>query len=202
MPHRAYRAPRRARALAASLLTLASSYAVATAAAAQGTTSAATGHPSHDASSHAATTHAGAAAHGMAHAASGGADSRSATSADEAGVRAAIEHYLLGHATGDPEHYRKAFHPEAELFFVRDGKLTQWSLDEYIARAGTGKPAADEARRRRRIASVDVTGTAATAKVELDYPEVRFVDYMALLKLNGEWRIVNKTFDAERRARP
>lgn len=198
MPRCAHRAPRRARALAAFLLALASSYAVATAAAAQGAT-AATGHASHDASSHAAATHAGATAHGMA---SAGADSRGAMSADEAGVRAAIEHYILGHATGDPEHYRKAFHPEAELFFVRDGKLTQWSLDEYIARAGTGKPAADEARRRRRIASVDVTGTAATAKVELDYPEVRFVDYMALLKLDGEWRIVNKTFDAERRARP
>jgi hypothetical protein len=34
-------------------------------------------------------------------------------------------------------------------------------------------------------------------KVVLDYPTVKFADYMSLLKINGEWKIVNKAFHAE-----
>jgi hypothetical protein len=122
-----------------------------------------------------------------------------AESADEAGVRAAIEHYLRGHSTGLGEHHRRAFHPEAKLFFTREGKLAQMTSEEYIARS-PGKPAADEAQRRRRIESVDVTGDAAVAKVVLEYPQVTFTDYMSLLKIDGEWKIVNKTFHAARRS--
>jgi hypothetical protein len=67
---------------------------------------------------------------------------------------------------------------------------------DYVAGA-PGKPAADEAQLKRRIVSVDVTGTAASAKVELDYPSAKLTDYMSLLKVGNEWRIVNKIFTAE-----
>jgi len=120
----------------------------------------------------------------------------SAGSAEEAGVRQALEHYLRGHATGLGEHHRKAFHPEAKLFFTRDGKLAQRTSEEYIA-GSPGKPAADEARRKRSIESIDITGDAAVAKIVLDYPDVKFTDYMSLLKIDGEWKIVNKTFHRE-----
>jgi hypothetical protein len=122
-----------------------------------------------------------------------------AAAADEAGVRAAIEHYLRGHATGSGEHHRRAFHPEAKLFFTREGRLAQMTSEEYISRS-PGRPAADEAQRRRRVESVDVTGDAAVAKVVLEYPQVTFTDYMSLLKIDGEWKIVNKTFHAARRS--
>jgi hypothetical protein len=120
---------------------------------------------------------------------------------EEAGVRAAIEHYFRGHATGQGEHFRKAFHPEAKLFFIGEGKFSQLTSEEYIARA-SGRPAADEAQRRRHIESVDIAGNAAIAKVVLDYPQVKFTDYMSLLKVDGEWKIVNKTFYADRRPQP
>ncbi|MGH9904872.1 MAG: PQQ-binding-like beta-propeller repeat protein [Pyrinomonadaceae bacterium] len=69
-----------------------------------------------------------------------------------------------------------------------------------IARAA-GKPAADEAQRKRAIESIDITGNAAIAKIVLDYPQVKFTDYMSLLKIDGEWKIINKTFYAETKAR-
>jgi hypothetical protein len=116
-----------------------------------------------------------------------------AQNAEEAAVRAAIEHYFRAHATGLGEHHRKVFHPEAKLFAVRDGKFWQLTSEEYISRS-SGKPADDEAQRRRSIESVDITGNAAVAKVVLDYPQVRFTDYMSMLKIDGEWKIVNKTF--------
>ena len=61
-----------------------------------------------------------------------------------------------------------------------------------------GSPfAPDEANRKRSIESIDVSGNAAVAKIILDYPATRFVDYMSLLKINGEWKIVTKIFYAE-----
>ena len=120
---------------------------------------------------------------------------------DEAAVRAALEHYLRGHATGQGEHFRKVFHPDSKLFAVREGKYWQLTSDEYIARA-PGKAAADEAQRKRTIDSVDIAGNAASAKIVLDYPQVKFTDYMSLLKIDGEWKIINKTFDAQPKAKP
>ena len=121
-------------------------------------------------------------------------------SAEEAGVRRALEHYLQGHATGSGEEHRKAFHPEMRMSFMRDGKLNHRTLDEYVAGA-TGKPADDEAKRKRQIESIDITGNAAIAKIVLDYPSARITDYMSLLKVDGEWRIIGKIFYAEPKAK-
>lgn len=121
-----------------------------------------------------------------------------AQNAEELAVRAAIEHYFRAHATGLGEHHRKVFHPESKLFFIREGKFTQLTSEEYIARS-PGKPAADEAQRKRTIEMVDITGDAAVAKLVLDYPEAKLTDYMSLLKVDGEWKIVNKIFSVERR---
>ena len=122
-----------------------------------------------------------------------------AENAEEAGVRATIESYFRGHATGDGAYFKQAFHTEARLFFIRDGKLTTRTSAEYIAGA-SGKAPADERERKRRIESVDISGNAAIVKVTLDYPTVRFTDYMSMLKIDGEWKIVNKTFYAEPKA--
>jgi len=121
--------------------------------------------------------------------------------AEAAAARVPLENYLRGHATGDPEFMRKAFHTEGSLIFIRDGKYTTRSFADYIA-GMSGKPAPDEEKRKRWIESVDVAGNAAFGKIILDYPTVRFVDYMTLLKINGEWKIVNKSFYAEPKAAP
>ncbi len=123
-----------------------------------------------------------------------------AQSAEEAAVRQALDYYIQGHATGQGEHFRKAFHTDARLFAVRDGKYWQLTSEEYVARAA-GKPADDEAQRKRNIEAIDITGNAAVAEIVLDYPQVKFTDYMSLLKIDGQWKIVNKTFYAEPKAR-
>ncbi|MBK9154807.1 MAG: nuclear transport factor 2 family protein [Chloracidobacterium sp.] len=119
-----------------------------------------------------------------------------AQDSEKEAVRVPLENYIKGHETGDPEFMRKAFHTEGNLIFIRDGKYTTRSFAEYIG-GMSGKPAADEAKRKRAIESIDVAGNAAIARIVLDYPAVKFVDYMTLLKINGEWKIVNKTFFAE-----
>jgi hypothetical protein len=124
--------------------------------------------------------------------------SASAQGPEEQAVRAAVEHYLMAHATGDGAHHRMVFHPVANLFWVDDGALQTLPGEQYIARS-PGRPAPDEAQRKRRIAMVDVTGDAAVAKVELDYPGALLTDYFALLKVEGEWKIVNKIFTRQAR---
>lgn len=116
-------------------------------------------------------------------------------------VRVPLENYLKGHATGNSEYHKKAFHTEGNLIFIRDGKYTTRSFADYIA-GSTGKPAADEDKRKRWIESIDVVGNAATAKIILDYPTARLTDYMSLLKIDGEWKIVNKIFTAEPKQAP
>ena len=117
-------------------------------------------------------------------------------------ARIPLENYLKGHETGNPEFMRKAFHTEGKLIFIRDGKYTTRSFEEYIAGMKDGKPAADEAKRKRWIESIDVAGNAAFGKIILDYPNGKFVDYMTLLKIDGEWKIVNKSFHFEPKAQP
>ena len=121
------------------------------------------------------------------------------TDAEAAAARVPLENYLRGHATGDPEFMRKAFHTEGSLIFIREGKYTTRSFADYVA-GMTGKPAPDEDKRKRWIESVDVAGNAAVGKIVLDYPSGRFVDYMTLLKIGGEWKIVNKSFHFEPKA--
>ncbi|MBX9574673.1 MAG: nuclear transport factor 2 family protein [Caulobacteraceae bacterium] len=114
----------------------------------------------------------------------------------DAGVRAPLEAYLRGHATGSQDEFRSAFHPDAELWGTRNGTLIRMTGEEYVGRASGGL-AADEAERRRWIESVDVVGDTAVAKIVLDYPTVRFTDWMTLMKIDGRWLIVNKAFLAE-----
>jgi len=113
--------------------------------------------------------------------------------AERAQVEAAVQRYFKAHATGDGASMAKAFHPAAHILSAKEGKLADLTRDEFAARF-TGKPAPDEARRVRRILSVDISGTAAVAKVELDYPDNHFVDYLSLLRVDGSWMIVNKIF--------
>jgi hypothetical protein len=117
--------------------------------------------------------------------------------ADETGVRAALGHYFQGHATGDASHMRKAFLPTAHIEGLRDGRFVSMTLEEYCSRS-SGKPAADEATRRRTIDAIDVTGTAAMARATLVSAQATTRDYFVLLKVDGEWRIANKTFSVMR----
>ncbi|NNE35983.1 MAG: nuclear transport factor 2 family protein [Rhodothermales bacterium] len=117
---------------------------------------------------------------------------------EEAAIRQAVDHYLQGHATGDGSHFRVVFHPESKLFWMRNGELNQRTSEAFIGGA-SGKPAKDEAQRKRRIAMVDVTGSAAVVKVELDYPSAMITDYFAMLKVDGDWKIMNKIFHVESR---
>ena len=119
----------------------------------------------------------------------------SAESPEEAAARVPLELYLKGHATGNGDYWRQAFHEGAKIQGIREGQLVSRTREEF-AKGAPGKPADDEAQRKRRIVSLDVVGDAAYAKIDLDYPKVHFTDYMTLLKVDGEWKIMSKVYQA------
>ncbi len=116
-----------------------------------------------------------------------------AQEAEKEQVRESVQYYFQAHATGNGEYLREAFHPVANLYFVRDDELAQFTLEEYIA-LFDGSPQDDEDQRIRSIDNIEISGNAAIATITLDYPNGVYTDYMSMLKIDGQWKIVNKTF--------
>lgn len=100
--------------------------------------------------------------------------------------------YIEGTANGAPEKLRKAFHPDFNLYSVtKEDSLRIWVGEDYVSRIKVGK----KNNRIGRIISVDYEKNAATAKVEIVIPNWRvFTDYFLLLKYEGSWKIVHKSY--------
>jgi hypothetical protein len=115
--------------------------------------------------------------------------------ADEAAIRATLERYFSGKA----DTMAAAFAPGANMIYVRDSLIVV-PIPEFIERIRTQeKAAADKPARKdnsvKRIATVDIAGNAAIARLETERGDRLVVDYMTLLNIRGEWLIVNKSFD-------
>lgn len=118
--------------------------------------------------------------------------------AEEAAVRRAVESYLHGLKFNDVEGLKRAFWPEAKLFWVKkDGKLGQLTQSQWYE--GFAASAGKEEKGDLRITDVDITGDAASVKVEEDYPGSVYVDYLSLLKFDGEWKIVAKIYTSRQK---
>ncbi|HEY7481099.1 MAG TPA: nuclear transport factor 2 family protein [Gemmatimonadales bacterium] len=121
---------------------------------------------------------------------------------DERAIRRHIEQYYFdGVRRADTAVAHRAFHPVVTMYSVRDGEFAQRRIPDWLAamaERAPDPPAPDSVPRR--IVSVDVTGTAAVAKLELAYPEAMVTDYMSLLKVNGQWIIVGKIFNWQPRS--
>ncbi len=75
--------------------------------------------------------------------------------------------------------------------------LTQ--TGEEWAKGFPGKPANDEDQRHRQYTILDISDTGAVVKVTLDYPQWLGVDYLALTKIDGQWKIISKSWSGVRK---
>jgi hypothetical protein len=122
----------------------------------------------------------------------------SVNAAREATEREAVEKPIKMYFSGDPEQLKQAFHPGATMFFARNDSLVAVPIPEYIARVAQSRAKGEPPPQRvERIADVSISGSAAVARLELEYPNQKLTDYMSLVKYGGEWRIVNKIFSRE-----
>ena len=118
---------------------------------------------------------------------------------DEEAIRQVVGYYFEGGTAGDSSVVAKAFHKSAMMFYVRDTAFMQVPIfPEYLSRVAAPRPAgAPRDQTKKEIVSIDIAGTAAVAKLKLTQPNAVLTDYMSLLKINGEWKIVNKIFDRQ-----
>lgn len=116
--------------------------------------------------------------------------------ADEAAVQTVVQAYFDGMMNGSPETLRAAFDHDAVLLGAGHGAPVRIPFEEWAAKRN--KPlGSDGGTYDNRIADIDVSGDAAMAKTVLEWPTTRYVDYLSLLKIDGEWKIVNKTWHQE-----
>lgn len=108
-------------------------------------------------------------------------------------IRAVAEMYT----SGELAKLRMAFHPEAKLFAVRDGELLIITLSQYLANVSKG--AASTAQRpQRTVDRIERAGNIATATITTVSPGIKIVDFLTLLEISGQWKIINKTFFVEK----
>ena len=103
-----------------------------------------------------------------------------------------IQHYIDGARSGKGADLKPAFHEEATIFGYVGPDLFAGPIQGlYDWHDGNG-PAKDV---EVRLASVDVAGTIATVRLEIDnWTGHRFTDMMTLLKVDGTWKIMCKVF--------
>lgn len=117
--------------------------------------------------------------------------------ASEKAVVRAVNAYIEGVMNNDSVQLDMAFHPDAQLSATMpDGRVYRSAYSEW--RKFTTRPKADPTGKTNRIARVDINGNAAVAITVLDWPTVRYVDYLSLIKTGAdEWKIVSKIWNQE-----
>ncbi len=104
----------------------------------------------------------------------------------------AIQPYLDGARSGKGDDMRPSFHEDATVFGYVGPDLFAGPIQQLFAWNDENGPATEL---QARIASIDLVGTIATVRLELaNWTGFRFTDMFTLLKVDGEWKVMNKVF--------
>lgn len=103
-----------------------------------------------------------------------------------------VQHYIDGAKSGRGDDMKPAFHADATIFGYVGPDLFAGPIQNlYDWNDGNGAAKDLSAR----IVSIDIAGTVATVRLELDnWTGHRFTDFFTLLKTDGRWQIMNKVF--------
>lgn len=107
-------------------------------------------------------------------------------------ITATIMDYIDGTGNGELDRLKRAFHPDFNLYSVtQEDSLRIWKGENYVSNFKEGK----KTNRIGKIISIDYEKDAAVAKAEIVVPNWRvFTDYFLLLKYEGSWKIVHKSY--------
>ncbi len=107
-------------------------------------------------------------------------------------IVAVIQHYIDGARSGRGEDMKPAFHQDATIFGYVGPDLFAGPIQGLYDWNDQNGPATDI---QTRIVSVDIAGTVASARLETEnWTGHRFTDFLNLLKVDHQWKIMNKVF--------
>lgn len=103
-----------------------------------------------------------------------------------------VQQYIDGGKSGRGAEMKPAFHPDATIFGYVGSDLFAGPIQQLFDWNDQNGPATEL---QGRITSIDLIGTVATVRLELDnWTGHRFTDLFTLLKVDSEWKIMNKVF--------
>jgi len=107
-------------------------------------------------------------------------------------INSVLYDYIEGTANGEPDRLKRAFDENFNLYFVREDSLQVWSGKQYVSNVKAGQ----KSNRIGKVLSIDFEGNAAIAKIEILMPARKriYTDYLMLLKVNRQWKIIHKSF--------
>jgi hypothetical protein len=107
-------------------------------------------------------------------------------------VTQVMQHYINGARSGKGAEMKPAFHDDATIFGYVGPDLFEGPIQGLYDWNDENGPAKDI---QSRIVHIDIVGTVANVRLESDnWTEHRFTDFFNLLKVNGQWKIMNKVF--------
>ncbi|MBT5873302.1 MAG: nuclear transport factor 2 family protein [Candidatus Latescibacteria bacterium] len=111
---------------------------------------------------------------------------------DYEAIAKVVQHYIDGAISGKGDDMKPAFHEDATIFGYVGPDLFAGPIQGLFEWNDENGPATDL---EFRIASTHITGTIATVRLELDnWSGHRFTDVFNMLKVDGQWKIMNKVF--------
>ncbi len=103
-----------------------------------------------------------------------------------------IQYYLDGAKSGKGDDMKPAFHEDATIFGYAGPDLFAGPIQRLFDWVDENEPATSL---QARIARIDIVDSVATVRLELDnWIGARYTDMFTLLKVDGEWKIMNKVF--------
>ena len=121
------------------------------------------------------------------------------TSEDKAAVKQIVQFYIDGSGSGDVGILKSIFHPKAIMSGYIQGQLGIGSPEPFFEAVANNPPAKEAgAAYSAAITSIEVAGNAASVTlVEKGFLGMDFTDYFHLIKENGKWCIISKTFNQD-----
>ncbi|HYD34301.1 MAG TPA: nuclear transport factor 2 family protein [Methylophilaceae bacterium] len=107
-------------------------------------------------------------------------------------IVATIQHYIDGAVAGKGELMKPAFHEGATIYGYVGDSLFSGPIQNLYDWNDINGPASDL---QGRIVAIDIVGTVASVRLEsANWTGYRFTDFFNLLKVDDQWKIMNKVF--------
>ena len=117
------------------------------------------------------------------------------TATEREAIAAAIQLYIDGASKGDAAKLKQGFDERAWMFGSLGGQRYDVPVAQLIELCEK-QPLDSDGSFEARIISIEQVGDAAAVTLEEDgcWGGVSFTDFFTLVKIDGTWKIVNKTF--------
>jgi len=117
-----------------------------------------------------------------------------AQSAELEAVSHTVQLYFDGMIQRDRGKLEEAFFSEARLIGYRGDRLFVTPFEEWAAGTSMGSPR-DPSLYKNEIKAIRIVGNMALVETELYWPGIYYYDFLTLLKMDGKWKIVHKSWD-------